>query len=91
MNMLSKIYLISYQCLKMLLDWNVRSLNCRRSCRASLEVHWNLAVVLYCENISARIVCDVKIVPCCQSQILAQCEGIFSLRIIRSEMRRVIC
>ena len=81
MNKLCKLYLISNQCLKMLLDWNATSLSCRRSCGASLEVHWNLAAVLYCETISAKIVGDVKIAPCSQRQIFVQCVGKFSLRI----------
>ena len=74
---LCKLYLISNECLKMLLDSNARSLSCRRSCRASLEVHWNLAMVLYCKNICAKIVGDVKIVPCSQRQIFVQCVGKF--------------
>ena len=54
---------------------------CRLSCRAHLEDHWNLAVVLYCENICAKIVGDVKIAPYSQRPMFVQGEGRFSLRI----------
>ena len=46
-----------------LTGWNARSLNYHHSCRASLDVHWNLAAVLYCKNIYAKIVGNVKIMP----------------------------
>ena len=67
--------------LKILLDWNARSLSCRRSRRARLELHWNLAVVLYCQNICAKIISDVKIAPYSQRPMFVQCEGKFLLRI----------
>ena len=66
---------------EILLYWNARSLSCHRSRRARLEVYWNLAVILYCQNICAKIISDVKIAPYSQRTMFVHCEGKFLLRV----------